>query len=386
MKTYSGSPTISYPVGVFSVGNKLLGNAKNQFQYDSLWNIDPANHLIGTLTPGSDSMHFILTLNSGQSSPGFVLGLRFFQYDLPYTQIEGVRNINGVYVDYGDNSGMFLGKSDADSNVLRASNTIFFRFISWNGYPFYYWIHTYPDNTNKTLTFYHNDGGESMTLDNSANPGTSLTQLRYLRGNFPQNMTALTFDTYQQLGASTVAGITNWSKINGITWFEMHTGDNMNPCMNISLTQDFLANNKNLQAIVTNSQGYYREGYEDTTFKISKLKSNWNTYFINLKRLAISDDHWNREDLTSLVNLNAVSITAGNLHHSYNSTNNPLVPIPTNVIDNIINQIAAGAGKKVTNGTLAIWGGGGVRSTGSDSGFNTLKAMGWTIYLDGVPF
>jgi hypothetical protein len=383
MQTFAHTNTLSYPVGVFSVANKLLGNATTPSQYISLWNGDATDNAIGTLTAGSDSMHFTLTVNSGQSSPGFVIGCRYYQFDLPYTQIDAVRNSNGVYVDYGDGFGMFLGKTIGDSNVLRAPSTIVSVQTNSAG-PHIYWIHSYSDNSTKTLTFYHNDALESMNFDDAFAPATSLTLLRNFRGNLPQNTQSVDANCFQQSSAYNFSAITNWNSINSVLNWGLYTGDLTSPCLHISYAQDFMSNNKNLQSIITNPYGYYTESSEDTTFKISKLKSNWNTYFTNLTTLEICDDDWNREDLTKLVHLNLVGIGAGNLHHSYNQTNNPLVPIPTLAIDNIINQVAGGAGLGVSNGILNIASGGNARSSSSNPGITQLKSKGWTVIVNGV--
>jgi hypothetical protein len=108
-----------------------------------------------------------------------------------------------------------------------------------------------------------------------------------------------------------------------------------------------------------------------------------NTYFTNLTSLLISDADWNREDLSALVHLSYIVITASNLYHSYNQTNNPLVPIQTSVIDNIINQVAAGSGQYIINGTLGVSSAGNNRSSASDAAFNLLKSKGWTIVING---
>jgi hypothetical protein len=381
MKNLGGTATISYPVGVFSVANKFLGNATTPAIYISLWNSDAGNHVIGTLAAGSDSMHFILTVNSGQSSPGYVTGCRYYQYDLSYTNLDGVRNGNGSYVDFGDGTGMFLGKGSSDSLVTKAANTI--NYLDGNTI---YWVHTYPDSSQKTISFYHNDAATAaMTLDNHFAPANSLMRVKNLRGNIPQYTTWIDGDCFQQSSALTVSAITNWNSISSITEFDLVTGDYLNPCLHVSYAQNFMSNNKNLRTINT-SRGYYLEGYEDTTFKISRLKSNWNVYFTNLNLLTICDDHWNREDLSSLTQLNLVQVVAGNLHHSFNQTNNPLVPLPVSVIDNVINQVAAGAGKSIVNGYLNLYSGGTTRSSASDAGFNTLKSKGWTIVINGINY
>jgi hypothetical protein len=80
------------------------------------------------------------------------------------------------------------------------------------------------------------------------------------------------------------------------------------------------------------------------------------------------------------------AINAGNQNHSLNPTGNPLVPMPTSVVDNIINQLSAGAGQFVSNGTLIISNGGTGRSSASDTAFNQLKTKGWTITINNVTY
>jgi hypothetical protein len=383
MKNLGGTATIGYPVGVFSVAKKLLGNATTPTQFISLWNADANNHTIGTLTAGTDSLHFTLTVNSGQTSPGFVTGCRYYQFDLPYTQIDAVHNNNGAYVDFGDGTGMMLGLTDADLNVVMAPNTVYNIQTNSAG-AHIYWIHSYPDASTKTITFYHNDATQSMALDNAYAPATSLTLIRNIRGNLPQQTLIWEANCFQQASAQTVASITNWNIINSIKTFTMYSGDLVSPCLHAGYTQDFMANNKSLSSIITNSYGLYHESNEDSTFKISKLKSGWNTYFTNLSTLEICDADWNREDLSSLFNLNVVGIAARNTLHSNNPTNNPLIPIPISAIDNIINQVSVGAGRKVTNGIINILSGGTARSTASDASVTLLKSKGWTIYVNSV--
>ena len=137
----------------------------------------------------------------------------------------------------------------------------------------------------------------------------------------------------------------------------------------MSYAQNCLANYKDLEVILT-SYGLYNEGYEDTTFKISRFKTDWNTYFTKLDTIGISDDHWNREDISALKQLRFFAVYAGNQKHSLNPAKNPIVPLPVSVIDNIINQISAGAGQFVSNGTLIIGSGGTARSSLSEAACN----------------
>jgi hypothetical protein len=380
MQTFASVQTISYPVGVFSVKNKLLGNATNALTYISLWNSDTNDTTIGHLAAGADSMHFVLTVKSGQTTPGHVIGCRYYQFDLPYTQIDAIRNSNGEYVDFGDGTGMMLGATTGDSNVVRAPNTFINVQTNWQG-PHIYWIHTYPDNSLKTLTFYHNDATEAMSFDNAYSPATSLNLLRNFRGNLPQNTQGFGPNCFQQASANSVSLITNWNTINSITGFSVFSGDGATSSLHMNYAQDFMANNKNLQGINT-TRGFYWEGYEDSTFKISRLKSNWNTYFTGLTNITICNDHWNNENLSALVHLNSFTIYPGNTQHSYNQTGNPLITIPSSTIDSILNQIAAGAGQTISNGVINIYSYGTRRTAASNAANTLLLTKGWILNID----
>lgn len=389
MQTFAGTNTISYPVGVFNLNGKLLGNVINQAQYITTWMADTADSHTGTIIAGPDSMHFKFTANTGRAIPNSVSGCRYYQYDLSYTQIDAVHSGSAYYIDFGDGTGMKMPATVFDSITVRAPNTIINYQYNWesptgNGLPYYlYWIHSYPDTSKKTLTFYHGDGNEGILLDNALSPATSLTLVRNLRGNLAQHILGFGPECSQQASANTVSNIINWNTINSITSFGILSGDRINASTHMSYSQDFMANNSNLQKIVTTG-GYYAEGYEDSTFKISKLKTNWNTYFTNLRTLVICDDHWNREDLTALINLSFIQIFPGNTLHSLNSSGNSLIPIPTAAIDNIINQVAAGAGQNISNGSLNVYSAGPARSTASDAAVAALKAKGWYISVNEI--
>ena len=371
MQTFAGGNTLSYPVGVFDVNGKLLGNVSNATAYISAWNSDTADNRLGTLAAGTDSMHFNLTLNAGQTMPAGVIGCRYYQWDLPWTNIDGFMYNSGSYVDFGDGTGSKMPKSASDT-VGVGSNTT--RLV--NGYL----VHTYADSSLKTITIYHNDGTETIGLDNANDPATSLTKVRHLRGNFPQHALFGKFSSMHQPSALTMDSIWNWNSITSINSFALSTGDGgLNACENLNYAQDFMKNNKGLQALSTSYGGYGSSGVRDTTFKLTLFKPDWNTYFTSLQDLQIVDDHWNREDLSALTNLNFVYISAGN-HDGLGS----YIPIPYQAVDNIINQIAAGAGPNVSNGTIGIWSYGGGRSAASNASVNFLLSKGWKIGLDGV--
>ena len=162
----------------------------------------------------------------------------------------------------------------------------------------------------------------------------------------------------------------------------MYTGDGFTPSLNPSYTQDFMALNSNLQTISTTYGGIYAAGYRGITFTLSRLKSDWNSYFTQLKSIIISDEHWNREDLSKLINLQHLEIYAGNQNHTNSSASNPPVPIPSSVIDNVLNQMAAGAGRTISNGAIGILTAGPNRTSASDAAVSFLTSKGWYILID----
>lgn len=343
MRNANFSNTIGYPVGVFNINGTLIGNASTAAEFVTLWNSDALDIQRGTLSTGSDPLHFNLTLNSGQTVLNAVTGRRYYQYDFSGNSIS-VSSDAGAYVDYGDG---------AKGNPGGGS-------------------HTYADMTTKTITIYHNE-------EASGNPALGInSQLRNFRGNIQQNITRLIF-TATDPSVFTTDGITNWGNINSLQSFAIG-----NSSTNVNLAQDCLKNNKDLQTIATHgsSYDYYSWGCADPNFKIGVLKSDWNTYFSKLSLLSLNDHHWNREDLSGLLYLKYFSLVADNQQHNGNPVSNPIIPIPTSVIDNVINQIAAGAGKYIHNGIIYILSGGSSRSSVSDSALAKLKSMGWAITLD----
>jgi YD repeat-containing protein len=387
MQTFAGTNTPGYPVGVFDVHGNLVGNATGSSSYLSLWNSDTANSRLGTLSAGSDSLHFNLSVNSGQTAPASVTGCRYYQYDLPWTELDGVTLNNGTYVDFGDGSSMHLPTTDSIGDTVAyrlAPNTTRLGFFSqFDG--IYWFIHYYPDSSSKTITLYHNENAFYTGLDNATDPATSLTKVRNLRGNFPQSIQSIGGSCYQQSSALSVANVPNWASISSVTSWWAHCGDHVTPSLNLNYAQDFMAGNRNLEIINTTNLDYYQSGYWDSTFKLTRLKSNWNTYFTNLQDIEICDAHWNREDLSGLTNLSKFCLLPDNQNHSNNSTGNPNIPIPASAISNILIQIANGAGQNVSNGVIWILTGGGTgRDSTSNSAVSALDSKGWQIYIDNV--
>jgi len=383
MQTLSGTNTLGYPVGVFNVHGKLLDTASTSLRFVTLWNADTANARIGTLSVGGDPLNFNMTLNTGMSLPAGVTGCRYYKVDLASNKFDGVRNPNGAYVDFGDGTGMRLPGNATDvAPSLPANTTVSIIASGEYATNIPYYIHSYQTSTLKTVTFYHNDSAGTCHLDNATSPAVSMLALVNLRGNLPQNLAIFGSSCYQDGTVNTVAAISNWSSIHSVQYFNLVNGDQLHPNKNMSYAQDFMQFNPGLKKIST-ALSYYRTGYRDTTFRLSRLKSDWNTFFSELEFLQINEDHWNHEDLSGLRHLNFFRIEATTQNHQDDS-NSPLIPLDSTVMDNILNQIAAGAGQSVTNGTIVLDAGGGTRSNSSYLAVQSLLLKGWTIIINGV--
>jgi hypothetical protein len=354
-------------VGVFDVNGKLVGNAISDTGYVGLWNSDTADARVGTLALGKDSMHFNLTVNAGQTLPSGVTGLRYFQVDLPWNQIDAVRQLNGAYIDFGDGTGIRMPSFETDTPAIHPPNTVYVPYFD-NEYHWqhaYYFVHNYPDTSLKTITCYHNDTTENSDFDNAYNPASGLTRLRNLRGYLPQHTNEIGGSCYQQASMTSLQGILNWNSMSSVQHFRLNLGDGVSHCLNISYPQDFMANNKGLIIIQINGAG-------DTTFKLSRLKTDWTTYFTQLKEILLTDESWNREDLSVLKNLISFGLFAANK------------PLDSSEIDNVFIQIAAGAGQTVSNGAISISTGGSGHTSTSQAAINQLINKGWQIYIDNV--
>lgn len=372
MQTFTGSNTIGYPVGVFNVQGKLIGNASGSAQYVSLWNSDAANAAVGTLAAGADGLHFNLSLNAGKTAPAGVIGCRFYQWDLPWNIFDGVGISNGAYVDFGDGTKMPLPKTATDTVGFGSSTTLLYG---------YYVVHTYADASGKTITVYHNDSEKDVVLDNANSPATSLSKIQHLRGNFPQGLTNIKFSSMQQSSAVTMDSIYNWNSISSVQALAIATGDGgTTPCKNIHFAQDFMKNNTGLLGIYCSNGHYYASGTNDTTFKLKKLKTDWNTWFTNLQQIVIQEDQWDHEDLSALSHLNLFVLTAATIDHTNASGNNPVAISPA-VLDGILTQIAAGAGQSVTNGTINLITGGSMPGSAGNAAAEQLRAKGWTVLI-----
>jgi len=382
LRNFAGNAPLSYPVGVFNVNGKPVGNAASPDDYVAKWNSDAADAQIGTLAKGGDSVHFNLTANAGQIVPSAITGCRYFQYDLPWHTLDCVIFYNGDYVDWGDGTGMRLGSRGTDLPAVIPPGTV----NIFNPYTqTWTFTHNYPNDSLKTITFYHSDDFKATDIPTYQSI-SGQPHLQNLRGNMPQHTTGIGSTSYQQASALTVAGIANWNSITSCTSFLALAGDLVTPNEHMNYAQDFMANNRGLNTIQTTATAigpaYFQAGYRDTTFKLSRLKSDWNTWFTELQDIEISDDHWNREDLSALTKLKTFILVATNTNHSNDPSNNFILAIPGPVLDSILIQIDRGAGQSVSNGSIYLEAGPGTtRTHASDLAKQHLIDKGWYVYV-----
>ncbi len=201
-------------------------------------------------------------------------------------------------------------------------------------------------------------------------------------------MTFLGGTSYQQSGASSVANIRNWSTIRSITeWYPYggYYAQYLDPWRHMGYAQDFLAADTNLATIRTANGSYYTQGYSDTTFKLSRIKSNWTTYFTKLNAIAICEDQWSHEDLSVIPNLVYFNLIATNQNHSNNPGGNSVVYIAPSEIDTIFNQIYAGSGQHISGGTIIIQSGSTTHTSASQVAIDYLKSKNWTLTINSAP-
>lgn len=71
-----GGEISSYPVTVYNVNGDELGTAHNKQEYLDLWNADPADQAIGTLSGAYGPFYFTLEPNINQDQVDKVDGIR----------------------------------------------------------------------------------------------------------------------------------------------------------------------------------------------------------------------------------------------------------------------------------------------------------------------
>jgi hypothetical protein len=97
MRDLDGVEVGAFPVYVYNVNEEILSIAYTKQQYIDIWNSDPDNRAVGTLSGLIGPFSFTLTLKPGQTAPAYVIG-----------------DIDGAVPEYSltDSDGVSLADSD----------------------------------------------------------------------------------------------------------------------------------------------------------------------------------------------------------------------------------------------------------------------------------
>ncbi len=222
-RALDGSKTISYPVGVFNVNQKALGEAHDNTSFAQLWNADAEDAEIGSLIPTDTPLGFNFAPKTGQNTPESVLGMRYFKFDLPWDILDTFTFPEHSLVDFGDG---VVQRFDADTELdpsvhihndayVGAVNT-YLNSATYNapGSAIYlnnavYSVYkVYPDENMKTITVFHSDNDYYLDTQNSfVLPKNGSDLMGSLRGNLPHftkgarftGTAQLTFNTFRHV-------------------------------------------------------------------------------------------------------------------------------------------------------------------------------------------
>ena len=217
LKTFLGDDTPGYPVGVWNVNNVYLGTAADANAYATLWNSDPANQAVATITAISPT-----STSFGCTSPTDP-GLRALRY---YTW----RGPSNVQIYVGQNDIIKYGsttKFGSTDTVLIQSDTV----RDWNRpvQPQWapWWGTKIPNTTVRRLTCtgYSNNTDLNVFHNEDTEYWGNVYSFGfyYIAGNVPKNTKALCaaaaqFNTNYNL-------VTNWQECTSLWSFPlMHSG------------------------------------------------------------------------------------------------------------------------------------------------------------------
>jgi hypothetical protein len=84
IRTSEGYEVFEFPLAVHNVFDVYIGTANNKAEYMAIWNSDPDNQLIGTLSGYLAPFAFTLKLKPDQIAPDWVIGNPTGIYGIEY--------------------------------------------------------------------------------------------------------------------------------------------------------------------------------------------------------------------------------------------------------------------------------------------------------------
>lgn len=229
MRTFAGNITpAAGPKGVFDINGQLLGNTVSgttdqiNASFAQIWNSSVTNQQVGTLSP-LPTGQFRLQLKAGHLVPqNGIVGMRYYQFDIPYDTLDAVITNLGSYVDFGDGQGIRVDSvMSAGNTKIGVTNSNMFE-----TYKTIYVSHIYSNAQLRTVTVYHTDIYGIVGFDNylDAAHARYLPNLKNLRGYAPQDLRDLQFHSTQDSTMNTLNGFANKDQLTGLVFVNFMDG------------------------------------------------------------------------------------------------------------------------------------------------------------------
>jgi hypothetical protein len=200
MQTFTDFDTPGYPVGVFNLDGTYVGIANDQSEYVTLWNSDPVNSAVTTISAGSTPTTFSSPDDIGDSK---LRGMRFWQVDVRGWANLAVAPEDKILVDTTIYNGSSFFREFRQSSFYGRAASYFYAKIynplpnptPWIGYSRQANINV--GATQKVVTVFHNDTtyfagfcsnaamSQGSGLSDQISPTYKDSEIKNVRGNFP---------------------------------------------------------------------------------------------------------------------------------------------------------------------------------------------------------
>jgi hypothetical protein len=209
MKTFTDYDTPGYPVGVFNLDGDYVGIANDQSEYVTVWNSDPVNSAVTTISAGLTPTQFIS--NSAIINP--LYGLRFYSANI--TTSGSVRVFGGpeTRAKFGTSTPVSVSTGVLTTNPF---GTFFGIPRCIPAVSFYYLQYAYTGAS--TLTVFHNEDDVACGIDYASNfDGFSVAKANVtnLTGTFPEKVQTICYSPKNAVADNTI--ISNISNFNQLT-------------------------------------------------------------------------------------------------------------------------------------------------------------------------
>jgi RHS repeat-associated protein len=262
MRTFAGNKTIAEgPKGVFDIYENFIGNtvdgtvAQINASFVQIWNSSPVNQAVGALSALPNGL-FRLALKPGQTVPcNGVIGMRYYQFDIPADSLDALIVGAGCFVDFGD--GYRTKVKALVNNTTRIAQGIgpgglFPTYVQgFTPYHNYSIKHGYSAATDHTVTLYHSDESSRQFFFDCGQDCNYLTGLKNLRGYVPPDILNFGSRSTQDSTFNRTSGIRNFSEVGKVEGLILMNGGVINTSTTDFLNANFgsLENFHNLRAL-----------------------------------------------------------------------------------------------------------------------------------------